>query len=70
MLTQAAERILDDWHGGSRDAYHLMRARLQAESVIEVLRERGWMSIEGVEEARRDIGPLSEASLRRMQGYE
>jgi len=59
LLTACAEAILDDWHGGSRDGYHLMRARLQAETVITVLRHRGLLNEYGIAAAREELGDLT-----------
>lgn len=70
LLQACAERINDYWHGGSRDAYHMMRARLQAESVIEVLRERGLLNEHGIALAQAEIGKLGAESLARMQALD
>lgn len=66
LLQACASRILDDWQGGSRDGYHLLRARLQAESVIDVLRERGYLNDYGVAAARDELGDLVGDGLDRM----
>lgn len=58
LLNACAEAILDDWMGGSRDGYHLMRARLQAETVITVLRQRGLLNEYGIAAAREELGDL------------
>lgn len=54
LLEECAERLCDDWMGGSRDYYHLSRAALQARSTIDVLRERGLLTAQGLEILRRD----------------
>lgn len=58
LLHACAERLCDDWQGGSRDAYHMLRARHQAESVIQVLRELGYLNEHGIAAARLEIGPM------------
>ena len=68
LLTHCAERILDDWHGGSRDRVFMERAARQAESVIEVLRERGLLNDAGVQIAQAEIGKLGAESITRMMG--
>lgn len=67
ILTPSAHRILDHWFSGSRDAVLMHRAMEYTESVIEVLLERGYLTIEGVQVARAEIGPLSDESLERMR---
>lgn len=66
LLPSCAERINDDWHSGSRDSYHMLRARLQAESVIEVLRERGYLNDYGIAACRAEIGDLGGVHLQRL----
>lgn len=55
LLSECSDRILDDWHGGSRDRYHIQRATLQARSTIDVLRERGLLTLQGLEILERDF---------------
>jgi hypothetical protein len=54
LLEECALRVLDDWHGGSRDRIFIQRATLQARSTIDVLRERGLLTAQGLEILRRD----------------
>jgi hypothetical protein len=54
LLEECALQILDDWHGGSRDRYHISRAVLQARSTIDVLRERGLLTGQALELLKRD----------------
>lgn len=58
LLTACAHRLCDDWLGGSRDGYHLSRARHQAESVITVLREMGYLNEYGIAAAIAELGPM------------
>jgi hypothetical protein len=66
LLTRAAHRILDDWHSGSRDSYHIEAAKRQAGSTIEVLRELGMLNDIGIAAARAECGGLSQESLDRL----
>lgn len=58
LLPECAETLCDDWWGGSRDAYHLMRAQHYTESVLAVLRQRGMLNDAGVSACIAEIGPL------------